>query len=142
MHGGGGSVPNPGQVFPSSELFALNLGHVYAQGVESSPESEARFSEVRMLCLKSGARLCTSGRIFPQSGADFCMGCKKANRIQDKQIPCRNGIPKTAGKRNTGSIKPKFDILLIIKIRKTIKFFKKILYLCTRIVYLRYLIDN
>ena len=55
MHGGGKSASNLRQVFPMSELFALNLGHVYAQGVESSLKSEARFSEVGMISPRSEA---------------------------------------------------------------------------------------
>ena len=46
MPGGWKSALNLGEGFPRSELFALNLGHVYAQGVESSPESEARLCPV------------------------------------------------------------------------------------------------
>jgi len=59
------SAPNLGQDFPRSELFPLNLRHVYAQGVEICPKSEARFSEVRIICLESEARLCPGGRNLP-----------------------------------------------------------------------------
>ena len=49
------SAPNLREDFLRSELFALNLGHVYAQGVESSLKSEARFSELGMIPPRSGA---------------------------------------------------------------------------------------
>ena len=65
MHGGGKSAPNLREDFPRSELFALNPGHVYAQGVETCPESEGRFSDVGIICLESGARLCTVGGNLP-----------------------------------------------------------------------------
>ena len=55
MHGGGKSAPNPRHVFPRSELFALNLGHVYARWGEICLKSEARFSEFGMTSPKSGA---------------------------------------------------------------------------------------
>ena len=47
--------------FPMSELYALNLGHVYARWGEICLESEGRFSEVGIICLESEARLCTVG---------------------------------------------------------------------------------
>ena len=63
---------------------ALNLRHVYAQGVEIclesearfsevgiiSPESEARFSEVGIVPPKSEACFSDAGMISPRSGAD------------------------------------------------------------------------
>ena len=55
MHGGGKSAPNLRHVFPRSELFALNLRHVYARWGETCPESGARFSEVGMISPRSGA---------------------------------------------------------------------------------------
>ena len=55
MPGGWKSALNLREDFPRSELFALNLRHVYAQGVESSPESKARFSEFGMISPRSGA---------------------------------------------------------------------------------------
>ena len=60
------SAPDPGQDFPMSELYALNLGHVYARGVEICLKSEGRFSEVGIICLESGARLCPGGGNLPQ----------------------------------------------------------------------------
>ena len=68
MHGGGKSAPNPRHVFPRSELFALNLGHVSAQGVEICLESEGRFSEVGIVCPKSEARFSEFGMICPSLG--------------------------------------------------------------------------
>ena len=65
MHRGWKSAPNLRQVFPMSELFALDLGHVYAQGVEICPKSEARFSEIGIICLESETRLCTVGGNLP-----------------------------------------------------------------------------
>ena len=63
------SAPNPGEDFPRSELFALNLGHVYAQGVEVCPESEGRFSDVGIVCPESEARFSEFGMISSRSGA-------------------------------------------------------------------------
>ena len=71
LHGGGKSAPNLREVFPRSELFALNLRHVYAQGVESSPESEARFSDVGMISPRSGADKWGSKMVCPESGAIY-----------------------------------------------------------------------
>ena len=51
----GKSAPNLREDFPRSELFALNLRHVYAQWGEICLESEARFSEVGMVSPRSGA---------------------------------------------------------------------------------------
>ena len=73
------SAPNPGEDFPRSELFALNLGHVYAQGVEVCPESEGSFSDVGIVCLESGAYLCPGGGNLP--------------RIQGKIFRGRNYLP-------------------------------------------------
>jgi hypothetical protein len=58
--------PELGQDFPRSELYALNLRHIYARWGEICPESERSFSEVGIICLESEARLCPGGRIFPQ----------------------------------------------------------------------------
>ena len=71
MHGGGKYALNLREDFPRSELSALNLGHVYARWGEICPKSEARFSEVGIICLESGARLCTVGEICPESEARF-----------------------------------------------------------------------
>ena len=57
---------NLGEGFPRSELFASNLGHVYARWGEIRPKSGAGFSEVGIICLEFGTRLCTGGRIFPR----------------------------------------------------------------------------
>ena len=65
------SAPDPGQDFPMSELYALNLGHVYARGVEICLKSEGRFSEVGIICLESEARLCTVGEICPKFEGRF-----------------------------------------------------------------------
>ena len=51
-----------------------NPGHVYARGVETCPKSEARFSEVGIICLESGARLCTVGGNMPQIRGTFFRG--------------------------------------------------------------------
>ena len=66
MHGGGKSAPNLRHIFPMSELFALNLGHVYARWGEICPKSEARFSGIGIICLEFEARLCTVGGNMPQ----------------------------------------------------------------------------
>ena len=55
MPGGWKSASNLREDFPRSELFALNLRHVYAQWGEICLESEARFSEVGMVSPRSGA---------------------------------------------------------------------------------------
>ena len=55
MHGGGKSASNLREDFPMSELFALNLRHVYARWGEICPKSEARFSEFGMISPRSGA---------------------------------------------------------------------------------------
>ena len=65
MPGGWKSASNPREDFPRSELFALNLGHVYARGVEICLKFEGRFSEVGIICLESEARLCTVGGNLP-----------------------------------------------------------------------------
>ena len=65
------SAPNLGQAFPRSELFPLNLRHVYAQGVEICPKSEARFSEVGIICPQSGARFSEVGIVSPKSTGRF-----------------------------------------------------------------------
>ena len=59
------SALNPGEDFLRSELYALNLRHVYARGVEICLKSEGRFSEVGIICLESEARLCTVGGNLP-----------------------------------------------------------------------------
>ena len=70
MHGGGKSAPNLREDFPRSELYALNLGHVYARWGEICPESEGRFSEVGIICLESEARFSEFGMISPKSGSE------------------------------------------------------------------------
>ena len=55
MHGGGKSALNLREDFPKSELYALNLRHVYARWGETCPESEARFSKFGMISPRPGA---------------------------------------------------------------------------------------
>jgi hypothetical protein len=43
----------------------LNLRHVYAWWGEICPKSEARFSEIGIICLESETRLCTVGGNLP-----------------------------------------------------------------------------